>query len=373
MEAFDNSFNDYALLTYLVQDSMKIIYNESLEIIKEKILNILKVLNIIDKNVNITNFSNNNKIQNENKEKSELNIKEKKTNMNNKENKLNNSKNQDKIERENLDYDKFLCKFRPILQEYFSIIFQVNITEFNNNIKLKIKSIIEKDENFKDFSEEKLKLIEDDINSKSFQDFALSSLKLCLYMHLHEPKLTFNLPSSYEEGIIKRKLIFYFYKKDEFNNIEGFPKEKCCCVVILPFPILRNNYSYQGIKPAVYIVGDPSKDILQYCELNNGDKEKEKEKEKENKIDDKTDSEKVTVILNEKSQEINKSSDKKENCMDNKNSSKSIIEDSNLNNYEYSKELKLSRSDKKKNKLEEKDIVEEKSMIIRKIIKIILY
>jgi len=106
-------------------------------------------------------------------------------------------------------------------------------------------------------------------------------------MHLHEPKLIFNLPSCFKENKnIKRKLIFHYYKKDEFINIEGFPKEKSCCVLILPSPLLRSNYSYQGIKPAVYIVTEPTKEIINECELSYKEKEKLKEKEFEKEIDE---------------------------------------------------------------------------------------
>ena len=218
MEAFENSFSDYLLLTYLVQDTIKIIYNESIIAIKQKISNILKALNINDSN----------------------------------------NKNID-----NISYDKFICKFRLIFQEYFSNIFQNN-SEFLENIKNKLNSLINKnDEIYKNFSD-KINLIKQDVSSKSFTEFLISAFKLCLYMHLHEPKLTFILPSASEE----RKLIFSYYKKDEFTNIEGFPKEKSCCVIILPCPILRSNYSYQGIKPAVYIISSPTEDILEECNKN---------------------------------------------------------------------------------------------------------
>lgn len=283
MEAFDNCFSDYALLTYLVQDTINIIYNESLEIIKEKILNILKALNIFEQNINISNNTNKNTNNNTNNN-CELSLKLK--NKETKENKLsnNNSNNKPKKgENNNTDnstellenYEKFLCKFRLIFQEYFSIIFHSNTSEFQTKIKEKLNQIVNEDEIYKNFSEEKKNFIAEDLNSKSFGDFAESAMKLCLYMHLHEPKLTFNFPSCKNSKAKMRKLLFYYYKKDEFTNIEGFPKEKCCCVVIMPCPVLRSNYSYQGIKPAVYIVGSPTQEVIDECEKAiNKDKEK---------------------------------------------------------------------------------------------------
>ncbi len=286
MEAFDNSFNDFALLTYLVQDTINIIYNESLEIIKEKIINILKAINLIDSNKNFSNLNNDNQFKtiiNDEKVEPILKGKKSKDKMNN----ITNIKYSGNIDNENLDYEKFLCKFRPIFQEYFSVLFQSNYENFSDKIRNKLNLIIKEDVIYNEFSQEKLNFIEEDVNSKYFNEFSLSALKLCLYMHLHEPKLIFNLPSCFKENKnIKRKLIFHYYKKDEFINIEGFPKEKSCCVLILPSPLLRSNYSYQGIKPAVYIVTEPTKEIINECELSYKEKEKLKEKEFEKEIDE---------------------------------------------------------------------------------------
>lgn len=279
MEAFDNCFSDYALLTYLVQDTINIIYNESLEIIKEKILSILKALNIIEQSSNLSNFTNINNACNANKDSDSTLLvkqKEKKENFTHINTKQKNGGNNIF---ETLDYEKFLCKFRLIFQEYFSGIFQHNTNEFNFKIKNKMNDLILKDEIYKNFDDNKKNLIEEDLNSKSFGEFSISAMKLCLYMHLHEPKLNFNLPSCFNENI-KRKLCFFYYKKDEFTNIEGFPKDKCCCVIILPCPVLRSNYSYQGIKPAVYIVGNATHDILSECDKNLNSEKALKQKEK---------------------------------------------------------------------------------------------
>lgn len=383
MEAFENSFFDYSLLTYLVQDTIKIIYNESLEIIKEKIINVIKVLNILEGNnysISKINKNKNNNIQSklgkhDNKESDKSNEKDKHQDkdLDNeikgkipKENKSENEKN--KIESnlelfENLDYEKFICKFRLIFQEYFSVIFQCNDSDFQNKIKEKLNSLIKKDDIYKSFSEEKKKFIQEDLNSKSFNEFSLSALKLCLYMHLHEPKLTFILPSSSDE---ERKLVFYYYKKDEFTNIEGFPKEKCCCVVILPCPILRSNYSYQGIKPAVYIIPQPTQEIYNECNLylqNNNEKENEKGVNKESDVNNNCESYKAEdkskgifqdndthpekeinkkITSNSSSEAQHKESDNRNvSNLDNNNNKNYIDKSSHNNNKKLSEKLKI--------------------------------
>jgi hypothetical protein len=348
MEAFENSFLDYNLITYLVQDTLKIIYEESLELIKEKIRNLLNTLNIIKNETDVDIENNKNET-----EKKNLKIK------------INN-----KSEFTFLDYEKFLCKFRLIFQEYFSVIFQLNDLNILNKIKEKLKNIINNDNVYSNISTEKLELIDEDINSKFFKEYFSSVFKLCLYMHLHEPKLTINLPSAFsyyekEKNNTKtssnfnsnniafsaidsdnnnkstRELCFFYYKKDEFINIEGFPKEKSSCVVILPYPTLRGNYSYQGIKPAVYIIPKPNDDIIRICEENNlidieknKDKEKEKDKpENKNKFNDKEkDKDKKIIVdicdLNDNNfDQINLDL---ENCKDNDNYNNE--NDNNINN-----------------------------------------
>jgi len=110
MEAFDNSFNDFALLTYLVQDTINIIYNESLEIIKEKIINILKAINLIDSNKNFSNLNNDNQFKtiiNDEKVEPILKGKKSKDKMNN----ITNIKYSGNIDNENLDKVMFIYAF----------------------------------------------------------------------------------------------------------------------------------------------------------------------------------------------------------------------------------------------------------------------
>jgi hypothetical protein len=65
-----------------------------------------------------------------------------------------------------------------------------------------------------------------------------------------------------------RTLYYYFYNKSDYLNIEGFGKDKSPCLLILPSPLLRSNFPYQGIKRAVYIVQNVNENILKECEKN---------------------------------------------------------------------------------------------------------
>lgn len=216
MEAFENIFDDNALLAHLVQDTMRVVYEEARRLIKEKIIVVLKCLNILE-----------NEGDQKNNPTSTI--------------------------------DKFLIKFRLLFQEYFSLIF--NFTEeFSDKVKAEIEKIIKENSNKLSSREKDIKA---DLDSKGFKSFICSAFKLCIYMLLHEPRLTINIQTH-----TNRHLCYYYYNKSDFMNIEGFAKENSPCIVILPPPLLRSNFSYQGIKPAVYIVADITDEIKEECEKN---------------------------------------------------------------------------------------------------------
>ncbi len=72
---------------------------------------------------------------------------------------------------------------------------------------------------------------------------------LCIYMSLNDPPLHTNI-----SGFFQRKFIYVLYKKNEFYCIDGFVKEKAPAIVVLP-AVYRGNFAYNGIKPAVLILG----------------------------------------------------------------------------------------------------------------------
>ena len=223
LEAFDCLYDDYINLSHVAHDILKITYEETKEFINEKINSVLKVLNI-DK---------------PSKEK-------------------NNMKNE----------EKFQALFKSIFQDYFSQIFEFN-DDFNNRIKQKlIKQVKEysildnKDnKNMEDILDDFI----DELNKNLFRNLIQNLFKLCMYMLLHDPVLTFDIPPHNE-----RKLNYFFYDKNNHLNIEGFGNEDTPCVIIIPSPLINSKHVYLGIKPAVYCIQKSlaSQEILKECEKN---------------------------------------------------------------------------------------------------------
>jgi hypothetical protein len=56
------------------------------------------------------------------------------------------------------------------------------------------------------------------------------------------------------------------FNKNDYYCIDGFPKEGYPCVVVLP-PPYRQGYVYQGIKPAVIVLDDPSDELMNHVRV----------------------------------------------------------------------------------------------------------
>jgi hypothetical protein len=196
LEAFDCLYDDYFLLSHVTHETLLITYGETKLYMTDKIQQVLKVLNI--------------------------QINENSSNM-----------------------EKFFINFKVIFQDHFSSVFEFT-DEINNSIKKKILSEIKSSESL---SNEKYNDLESDMNKKSFKNLTQSLFKMCIYMILHDPVLTFNISS-----IKERQITYLYYNKNDLMNIEGFGTEQTPCAVIVPPPILRKNFAYMGIKPAVYCI-----------------------------------------------------------------------------------------------------------------------
>lgn len=59
------------------------------------------------------------------------------------------------------------------------------------------------------------------------------------------------------------KFDFLMYNKCDYYCIDGFLQEGKPCVVVLP-PPTRSGYVYQGIKPAILPVPNPSAEIIEH-------------------------------------------------------------------------------------------------------------
>ena len=198
----------------------------------------------------------------------------------------------------NSDEEKKLIfsKFIPLFQEHFFDIFKLK-NENIENIKNKLINI----SNLYTFNFDKNDLKES-IKDKQFNILLKSLFDLCLHMLLHDPLLTFNI-LPYE----KRKINYYYYNKKEFQSIEGFGNEKTPCLIILPPPLLKNSFPFNGMKYAVYLIENPSLDIIQKCDKFKKENDlilQNNLEEKKSKNDNKKNYNNIIELKNEKNNEI---------------------------------------------------------------------
>ena len=273
IDSFDFCIKEYKLISNLCQDIVLLIYEETKKIIEIKFVDILKCLNLSkcskDKKDSLYNkilpfFRENfNNIFEFNEE-----------NIKNIKNKLNNI-----VEQYN-----FWSETKIITSASSKALNDINNNnnnEINNNNNISNRN--NKNNN------ELYKIIDNKIKGKNFDGIIKSFFSICLYMHLHDPVLNFDI-----EKYSQRKLIYYFYNKKDFINVEGFGSDKTPCVIILPPPLLKKKYPFIGIRPAVYILSDVNmnSDIFKQCIIN------EKKKEEENKINKLKDKEINNTIAN---------------------------------------------------------------------------
>ncbi len=147
-------------------------------------------------------------------------------------------------------------KFRNLFQDNFNLIFTLTNEIYEtiiNSLKIQVN-------NYKEF--ELKNDLEKDIDNKVFKNLIEAEFKLCIYMILHDPILTFNI-----EKYDKRELNYFYNNKLEHIVIEGFGKNDPSLVILNP-PLLKNKFAYQGIKPAVYIISNPDQFIKDICDKN---------------------------------------------------------------------------------------------------------
>ena len=272
IDPFDFCIKEYKLISNLCQDIMLLVYEETKKIIELKFLEILKCLNLskTSKNKKDNLFEkilpffreNFNSIFEFNDEKIK-NIKQKLKNV------INQYNFWSEIKLYNSSSNKIL---NDIQQNNNLNNSSLRNNNTNNNENSFRNSNISKLNNV-----ENIKILEAKIKGKNFEGIMKSFFNICLYMLLHEPTLNFNI-----EKYSQRKLLYYFYNKNDFINIEGFGDERTPCILILQPPLLKNKYPFNGLKPAVYILSDVTinKEIIKLCEIN------EKKLKEENNIND---------------------------------------------------------------------------------------
>ena len=319
IDSFDFCIKEYKLISNLCQDILLLVYEETKKIIDLKFLEILKCLNLSktskDKKENLyakilpffrENFNNTFELD----EEKIKNIKEKLKTIINQYNFLNEIKNTSTSSKNLID------------------------VQMNNNDK---NSIIN---NRNSSSSDMHKILENKIRGKNFDGIMKSFFNICLYMILHDPVLNFDI-----EKYSQRKLMYYFFNKKDFINVEGFGNEKTPCVIILPPPLLKKKYQFNGLRPAVYILSDISinSEIFKQCKIN----EKKKEEENRiNKLKENNNEEKKHINhsnSNENDNKLKKSSNVNKNILNSKNvndNNNSIIKNNIKNINEYNNNIK---------------------------------
>lgn len=242
IENFDFCINEYILISYLCQDIVLLVYNESQNEIINKLNQVLKCLNL------------------------------------------------DKISKNK--YKKIYDEFLPFFQEHMNTIF-IFQDSFMKNIHSKLISIIKEynydnlkvkdsSNNFKssnkpitninDFCNEMPILLEKKITSGHFDNLIKNFYKICIYMLLHVPILSFSI-----EKFSERTAIYQYYNKKNFINVEGFGNEKSPCILLISPPLLKDKFPFYGLRGAVYMISEPDETIFSECEIN---KEKNNEENK---------------------------------------------------------------------------------------------
>jgi hypothetical protein len=122
------------------------------------------------------------------------------------------------------------------------------------------------------------------MESDDFTKFIGTFYQLCLFMNLNDPPLKLPL-----ESFSKRKYQYRYFHKNDLYCIDGFAKENAPSLVILP-PVMRNNFPYKGIRPAVLImdketVTEKIKEKMEEIELEEKSKN-EKKNEKDSHFQD---------------------------------------------------------------------------------------
>lgn len=205
LEAFDFYINEYNLVSNLSQDLFLIMYHETENLIHFKINTILESLNIKTTSTEQMN--------------------------------------------------KIIQKFLPFFQEHLFEIFFLS-----EDLSKKMKSELVKISSTYTIKVDQTQLM-NECNKNQFTMLMKSFFSVCLYMLLHEPVLTLNI-KQYSQRVSK----YMYYNKKEMIIIEGFPVDQTPCVLILPPPMLRKKFPFNGMKPAFYALSEANSTIINECE-----------------------------------------------------------------------------------------------------------
>ena len=208
-DALDSYIDDPVLLANLSQDIFVITYNQTSDMINSKVNLILKSLNIKATTVE--------------------------------------------------ERRQILTKFIPFFQEHFSEILHLD-NETIELIKHKI-TVVTREYDFI-WKKENLHI---EMNKQEFNSMLNTFFCIASYMLLHEPELTVDVVPFKE-----RKIMYMFYNKKYADIIDGFANEEIPCIVILQPPLLRGQYAFKGMKPAVCALNElhVNDNVIEECEKN---------------------------------------------------------------------------------------------------------
>ena len=311
IESFDFCINQYILISNMSQDILLFVYEETQNIINTKFKEILKCMNL-------ENISKNKSLE---------------------------------------IYLQILPFFRENLQIIFKLT-DISIKAIHNKI-LNVIKIYDFNENVDLIEEENINkdniinLIENKINTQNFDKLITNFFNICLYMILHDPILNFNIKKYNKD----RKNVFYFYNQKEFINVEGFGNEKTPCILLIPPPLIKNNYPVYGLKPAVYTISEENEKIFkkykifESCNNENNDNKNDNPlyKNNNNPLFTKISSNKINISLNKNVKKTNNQNSK--NKLISKNIFKRNVIQKNKNDYNSNEiknmsEIKIKRTSK---------------------------
>ena len=238
IEAFDFCINEYILIANLCQDIMLLVYEECKKNINNKFIEVLNCLNLgkISKDKRAEMYNHFLPFFRENFNKIFIF-----------------SENFSKI---------VYSKLMSVISEYnySKDIINENISESRNSINEKNYS---KDEN----SFGIVKIIKEKIKQNNFNNIIRNFYKICIYMLLHDPILSFDL-----ENYSNRKLKYFYFNKNDFINVDGFINDNSPCILLLSAPLLKKKFNFHNLRAPVYIVNNPDKMIIEECEKHKKEK-----------------------------------------------------------------------------------------------------
>ena len=155
---------------------------------------------------------------------------------------------------EKVAFERYFDSFRWIFQENFSSLFCFNNQTYQAIcIKLSELPLL-----YKNFDEMKI-IFDREMSNNTFKYAIEQMYKLSVYMILHDPILTLNI-----EEYNKRSLNYHFFNKEKFITLEGFCKKDPCLIILNP-PLINTKFPYQGMKTCVYILQDADSSIKEIC------------------------------------------------------------------------------------------------------------